>query len=160
MDFVNKKLEEFNKFLDGKRIAIIGMTVAENIVYRNEKHKGIFYDKNAKVTVFNNNVLSDEIMEKINNYRYEVEVGSDNLSRLNGYDIIFRSPSALPTLPELHREVENGAILTTEIEMVLKLAPCKVIGVTGTEGKTTTTSLIYSICKKAGYILFSRTYPA
>ena len=154
MDFVNKKLEEFNKFLDGKRIAIIGMGVS------NLPLLDYFYDKNAKVTVFNNNVLSDEIMEKINNYRYEVEVGSDNLSRLNGYDIIFRSPSALPTLPELHREVENGAILTTEIEMVLKLAPCKVIGVTGTEGKTTTTSLIYSICKKAGYILFSRTYPA
>ena len=148
MDFVNKKLEEFNKFLDGKRIAIIGMGVS------NLPLLDYFYDKNAKVTVFNNNVLSDEIMEKINNYRYEVEVGSDNLSRLNGYDIIFRSPSALPTLPELHREVENGAILTTEIEMVLKLAPCKVIGVTGTEGKTTTTSLIYSICKKAGYNCF------
>ncbi|EKC52660.1 UDP-N-acetylmuramoylalanine/D-glutamate ligase, partial [human gut metagenome] len=99
MDFVNKKLEEFNKFLDGKRIAIIGMGVS------NLPLLDYFYDKNAKVTVFNNNVLSDEIMEKINNYRYEVEVGSDNLSRLNGYDIIFRSPSALPTLPELHREV-------------------------------------------------------
>ena len=75
MDFVNKKLEEFNKFLDGKRIAIIGMGVS------NLPLLDYFYDKNAKVTVFNNNVLSDEIMEKINNYRYEVEVGSDNLSK-------------------------------------------------------------------------------
>ena len=35
--------------------------------------------------------------------------------------------------------------------MLLKLAPCKVIGVTGTEGKTTTTSIIADIIKKAGY---------
>ena len=59
--------------------------------------------------------------------------------------------SALPTIPELVEEVERGAILTSEIEMLLKLAPCKVIGVTGTEGKTTTTSIIADIIKKAGY---------
>lgn len=38
--------------------------------------------------------------------------------------------------------------------MLLKLAPCKVIGVTGTEGKTTTTSIIAEIIKKAGYNCF------
>ena len=93
-------------------------------------------------------------MEKINKYRYEVELGEDNLSRLKGFDIIFRSPSALPTKHEFQSAVKKGAILTSEIEMVLKLAPCKIIGVTGTEGKTTTTSLIYEICKKAGYNCF------
>lgn len=148
MEFVNEKLQEFNKSLDGKKVAIIGMGVS------NLPLLDYFYDKNAKVTVFNNNLLSDEIMEKINKYRYEVEIGTDNLSRLTGFDIIFRSPSALPTLPEFQKEIEKGAILTSEIEMVLKLAPCKVIGVTGTEGKTTTTSIIYEICKKAGYNCF------
>ena len=93
-------------------------------------------------------------MEKVNKYRYEVEIGTDNLLKLHGFDIIFRSPSALPTTPEFVAEVERGAILTSEIEMVLKLAPCKIIGVTGTEGKTTTTSLIYEIAKYAGYNCF------
>ena len=60
----------------------------------------------------------------------------------------------MPTTPEFVAEVERGAILTSEIEMVLKLAPCKIIGVTGTEGKTTTTSLIYEIAKYAGYNCF------
>ena len=56
----------------------------------------------------------------------------------------------MPDRPELVEAVENGAVLTSEIEMVLKLAPCKVIGVTGTEGKTTTTTLINEIVKKSG----------
>ena len=148
MEYKNDKLEEFNDFLDGKQVAIIGMGVS------NIPLLDYFYDKNAKVTVFSSNALSDEIMAKINKYRYEVELGEDNLSRLKGFDIIFRSPSALPTKHEFQNAVKKGAILTSEIEMVLKLAPCKIIGVTGTEGKTTTTSLIYEICKKAGYNCF------
>ena len=148
MEYVNEKLEEFNQFLDGKKVAIIGMGVS------NMPLLDYFYDKNAKVTIFDKNSLSDEIMEKVNKYRYEVEIGTDNLLKLHGFDIIFRSPSALPTTPEFVAEVERGAILTSEIEMVLKLAPCKIIGVTGTEGKTTTTSLIYEIAKYAGYNCF------
>ena len=148
MEFVNEKLVEFNKFLDGKKVAIIGMGVS------NLPLIDYFYDKNAKVTIFDRKNLSDDIMEKVNKYRYEVEIGEDNLDRLRGYDIIFRSPSMLPTKEEFVREVEEGAILTSEIEMVLKLAPCKIIGVTGTEGKTTTTSIIYEILKNAGYNCF------
>lgn len=148
MEYVNEKLNQFNEYLNGKKVAIIGLGVS------NIPLLDYFYDKNAKVTVFDRNNLSDEIMTKINKYRYEVEIGEDNLSRLHGFDIIFRSPSALPTTPEFEYEVEKGAILTSEIEMVLKLAPCKIIGVTGTEGKTTTTSIIYEIAKKAGYNCF------
>lgn len=144
MSFVNEKLEEFNRFLDGKRVAIVGMGVS------NFPLLDYFYNKNAKVTIFDRNNLSDDIMKKINKYKYDVEIGSDNLSRLHGFDIIFRSPSALPTTPEFVSEMEKGAILTSEIEMVIKLAPCKIIGVTGTEGKTTTTSIISEIIKKAG----------
>ena len=144
MEYINKKLEEFNKFLDSKKVAIIGMGIS------NLPLLDYFYDKNAKVTVFDKNTPSDEIMEKINKYRYEVEIGEYNLSRLNGFDIIFRSPSVLPTREELVTAANKGAIITSEIEMVLKLAPCKIIGVTGTEGKTTTTSIIYEILKSSG----------
>lgn len=144
MEYINKKLEEFNKFLDSKKVAIIGMGVS------NLPLLDYFYNKNAKVTVFDKNTPSDEIMEKINKYRYEVEIGEYNLSRLNGFDIVFRSPSVLPTREELVTAANKGAIITSEIEMVLKLAPCKIIGVTGTEGKTTTTSIIYEILKSSG----------
>ena len=76
MDFVNEKLEEFNKFLDGKKVAIIGMGVS------NVPLLDYFYDKNAKVTVFDKRNLSDEIMEKINKYRYEVIIRSKDVKAI------------------------------------------------------------------------------
>ena len=60
----------------------------------------------------------------------------------------------MPYRKEIKAEVERGALVTSEIEMLLKLTPSKVIGITGTEGKTTTTSIIYEIIKKAGYKCF------
>lgn len=81
----------------------------------------------------------------------EFSLGENYLEKLKGFDLIFRSPSCLPTTKELKKEEERGAIVTTEIEMLIKMCPAKVIGVTGSDGKTTTTSLINAILKHAGY---------
>lgn len=56
-----------------------------------------------------------------------------------------------PDMPEIKKEVERGAVLTSEIEMLLELAPSKIIGITGSDGKTTTTTLIYNILCEDGY---------
>ena len=143
----NTNLEEFEKYARGKKVAIIGIGVSNLPLLE------YFYDLNARVTIFDSkesNQISVEAMQKIEKYGFEFIGGKDSLSRLKGFDIIFRSPSCMPDRPELVEAVENGAVLTSEIEMVLKLAPCKVIGVTGTEGKTTTTTLINEIIKKSG----------
>ena len=66
-------------------------------------------------------------------------------------DVIFRSPGIMPTLPELKKAVAQGAELTSEMELFFDLCPAKIIGITGSDGKTTTTTLIYEILKKAGY---------
>ena len=71
--------------------------------------------------------------------------GRNALENLKGFDIIFRSPSCMPTIREIVEEEKRGAIVTSEIEMLMKLCPGTVIGVTGSDGKTTTTSLIYEI---------------
>ena len=80
--------------------------------------------------------------------------GENYLEDLVGFDIIFRSPSCLPNNPYLLAEANRGAIITTEVEMVIELSPCKVIGVTGSDGKTTTTTLISEILKAGGYNVF------
>lgn len=151
MEFKNEKLEQFNKFASGKKIAIIGLGVS------NLPLLDYFYNLNCRISAFDNREkkqLDDDIIEKIDKYKIEYFGGVNNLENLKGFDIIFRSPSVMPYRKEIKAEEERGAFITSEIEMVLKLTPSKVIGITGTEGKTTTTSIIYEIIKKAGYKCF------
>ena len=148
MEYKNNKLEEFNNYVTGKNIAIIGLGVSNIPLLE------YFYNLDCKISVFDNREkeeISQEVLEQIEKYSVEYYGGKNNLENLKGYNIIFRSPSVMPYRKELKEEEERGAIITSEIEMVLKLTPSKVIGITGTEGKTTTTSIIYEIIKKAGY---------
>ena len=151
MNFENKKLEEFNKFLNNRKVAVIGLGVS-NLPLLDYLH-----DKKAKVTVFDQRTIDEipkETMDKITAYSFEFSLGQFYLEKLKGFELIFRSPSCLPTVPELQEAEKNGAIVTSEIELVLKMTPSKVIGVTGSDGKTTTTTLIYEILKAAGYNCF------
>lgn len=151
MEYKNEKLEEFNNYLKGKKVAIIGLGVS------NLPLLDYFHNLNSKITIFDNKnkeELDSKIIEKIDEYKINYYGGENNLQNLVGFDIIFRSPSVMPYRKELKEEADRGAIITSEIEMVLKLTPSKVIGVTGTEGKTTTTSIIYEIIKNAGYKCF------
>ena len=148
MEYKNEKLEEFEKYIVGKKVAIIGLGVS------NLPLIDYFYDKKAKVTIFEGREkekISAEILSKINNYKMELYTGKEYLSTLSGFDLILRSPSCLPTVPELEKEAERGAVVTTEIELLMKMCPCQVIGITGSDGKTTTTTLIYEVLKNAGY---------
>ncbi len=146
--YLNEKLEEFNNFIRYRKIAIIGLGVS-NLPLIDYLH-----DKKAKVTVFDErdvNEIPKDIMNKLIIYSFDYYFGKDCLENLKNFVIIFRSPSCLPTRKELQLEEKNGAIITTEIELFIKMCPCPIIGVTGSEGKTTTTSMIYSILKKGGY---------
>ena len=148
MKYKNQKLESFEKNLRNQKVAVIGLGVSNIplIDYLNEKQ--------AKVTVFDDreeNKLSIDIVNKVKQYGFKYFLGKENLENLKGFDLIFRSPSCLPTKPELLAEKKRGAIVTTEIEQLMKIAPCKIIGITGSDGKTTTTTLTYEILKNAGY---------
>lgn len=148
MEYINEKLEEFNQYLYHRKVAIIGLGVS-NIPLIEYFHKCKSY-----VTVFDNRSIDEipkEIMDKITEYAMEFSLGPNNLDKLKGFDIIFRSPSCMPNIEELEAEKQRGAIVTSEIEMLMEMCPGTVIGVTGSDGKTTTTTLVYEILKKAGY---------
>ena len=148
MEYINEKLIEFNRYLSGKKVAIIGVGVS-NIPLIDYLH-----NLKAEVTVFDGKEIDDidkRIVDKLVDYGMMFSFGKNYLDKLVGFDIIFRSPSCLPTVPELVKEAERGAIITTEVEMVIELCPGLVIGVTGSDGKTTTTTLIYEILKEEGH---------
>jgi len=148
MEFKNEKLENFEKNLKNKKVAVIGLGVSNIplIDYLKEKQ--------ADVTVFddrNEEKIAFDVIEKVKQYDFKYFLGEGNLENLKGFDLIFRSPSCMPTNPELVAEKQRGAIITTEIEQLMKMVPCKVVGITGSDGKTTTTTLTYEILKNAGY---------
>lgn len=151
MEYINKKLNEFNDYIRFRKVAIVGLGVS------NLPLMEYLYEKKANVTVFDErdiDSISKDIMDKITTYGFGFHFGEDALKNLKGFNVIFRSPSCLPTRKELVDEANNGAIVTTEVELLMKMCPCKIVGVTGSDGKTTTTSLINAILKKAGYNTF------
>ena len=151
MNFKNKKLEEFNEYIKYRKVAVIGLGVS------NIPLIDYLYIHKANVTVFDNRTIDElpqDIITKITNYGFAFSFGEKSLNKLHNFDLIFRSPSCLPTKPELEAESQRGAIITTEIELLMKMCPSKIIGITGSDGKTTTTSLVNSILQKAGYKTF------
>ena len=151
MEFKNQKLEKFEEYIKNKKIAVIGVGVS------NIPLIDYLFEKEAKVTIFDDREeekISKDILDKIKKYKFDYYFGKRNLDNLHGFEVIFRSPSCLPTKPELVREKERGAVVTTEIEQLIKMAPCKVIGITGSDGKTTTTTLTAKILENGGYNVY------
>ena len=148
MEWQNEKLTKFKNYIKNRKVAIIGLGVS------NIPLLDYLYSLGAKITVFDNRTIDEidtSILNNLKDKNIEFSLGKDNLSKLVGYEIIFRSPTCRPDTNELVKESQRGAIITSEIEMLMKLCPGKVIGITGSDGKTTTTSLIYKIIKQQGY---------
>jgi len=148
MEFKNQKLEDFEKKLKYQNVAVIGLGVS------NIPLIDYLYEKQANVSIFDDREeekIETDIIDKVKQHGFKYYLGKRNLDYLNGFDLIFRSPSCLPTKAELVSERERGATVTTEIEQLIKMAPCKIIGITGSDGKTTTSTLTYEILKNAGY---------
>lgn len=93
-----------------------------------------------------------EIITVLNNGG-KVVLGESYLDDLNE-DIIIRSPGIRPDLKEFLSAVKNGSELTCETELFLKYVPCKTVAITGSDGKTTTTTLTSKILERSGYQVF------
>ena len=146
--YVNENLEEFKKYIKGRYVAVMGMGISNTPLIR------YLMDLDANITVFDRKTeeeLDRALCEEYMLQGVKFSLGENYLDNLVGYDIIFRSPSMRPDIPPIEKELDRGAILTSEIEMLIDLCPGKIIGVTGSDGKTTTTTLIYNMLKEEGY---------
>lgn len=149
MSFINDKLIEINEFLQEKKIAIIG------IDFNNVQLVEYLYNIQADdVMVFDKReieYINGDLMDKVITFGMEFSLGENCFKKLKEFDIIFRSPEYLPTIPEILKEEERGAIVTSELELFMQLCPAPIIGVSGTDGKTTISEMIYDILKNGEY---------
>ena len=141
---------EYLERLHGKSIAVIGMGVSNTPLIR------MFLRAELKVTVCDKaprERVEDQAAE-LESLGARLQLGPGYLAKLHKFDLIFRTPGLSPNTPELMAAVEAGSILTSEMELFFQLCPCKIIGVTGSDGKTTTTTLISEFLKEAGYNVY------
>ena len=86
----------------------------------------------------------DEKIKELLDRGVTFRCGADYLKDMDG-DFVFRSPGIRPDLPEINAAVQNGAVLTSEMELFFSLCPAKIFAITGSDGKTTTTTLTYKL---------------
>jgi len=127
---------EFTNYIKNKKIDIIGAGISNTPLVK------LFYDHGCKeVTVRDAQELSQSVREGFEKHNARIISGADYLKDISG-DIIIRTPGLRPDRPELEKAKNNGAEVIGETQLFLKFKPCTVFGVTGSDGKTTTTTLI------------------
>lgn len=142
----NKKLDKFKENIKGKKVAVLGIGISNIPAIK------YLVELGAKVSARDKKEKLHDSVDMLKNIGVEFVLGDNYLENLENYDYIFRSPGIKPFTYEIEKAVELGnTILTSEIEKVIELSPCKVIGVTGSDGKTTTTTLIAKFLEQAGY---------
>ncbi|RJO61904.1 UDP-N-acetylmuramoyl-L-alanine--D-glutamate ligase [candidate division WS5 bacterium] len=144
------KLEKYK----GKKILIAGFEVEGRATFEYLKSRGIkadIADINPSVIPAKAGIYKKGLDSRLRgNDKTKVILGKDYLSSISDYNVIFRTPGISPLTPELVSAKEKGVEITSQIKLFMDLCPCKTIGVTGTKGKGTTSSLIYEILKARG----------
>ncbi len=88
-----------------------------------------------------------EVAQSLTERGITLKLGKDYLDGLDEA-VIFRSPGIRPDIPEFSAARERGSVLTSEMELFMELCPARIFGVTGSDGKTTTTTLLSLILKE------------
>ena len=131
--------------LKGKRLIVLGLGVSNRPLVRLMLRYGctvIGCDRTPREK------LDAEVLE-LEEKGCELRLGDTYLDDLSG-DVVFRTPGMHPDNPALVGLREAGAEVTSEMEVFFTLCPCTTIAVTGSDGKTTTTTLISEMLKAAG----------
>lgn len=139
-------LDSYIASLRGKRIAVIGVGVSNRPLIELLLQGGCDVTARDKAP---REKLGD-FGDKIEALGCKFRLGEDYLGELTE-DVIFRTPGLHPFTKELAEAKERGAELTSEMEVFFRLCPCHIAAVTGSDGKTTTTTIISELLKGAGY---------
>lgn len=131
--------------LKGKYCAVIGMGVSNTPLIK------LLLENGTKVRICDKKTDHDtETVEEFTALGAEFSFGDDYLAGLKGTDYIFKTPGMRYDVPELLEAEKGGSVVTSEMEQFLRLCSCRTIGITGSDGKTTTTTIIGKLIEQAG----------
>ncbi len=139
------KADRFFKNIKGKKVCFVGIGTSNLPLIE------LFAEKGAVVSACDRqdyNSLGDNA-KRAEKAGAKLILGDDYLSNID-CDILFRSPGTPFYRPELEALKKKGVIVTSEMEVFFDLCPCKIIAVTGSDGKTTTTTIISELLKEEG----------
>lgn len=144
---MKKDFNEFKEFIKGKKVGVVGIGVSNIPLIH------FLVKLQAGVTAFDKKTYSllGKIATDFEEEGVKLVLGEDYLDDLTGFDVIFKTPSMRVDNSALLKAKKEGTYITSEMEEFIKYCPAKTYGVTGSDGKTTTTTIIYNILKKEGY---------
>lgn len=134
-------LQEYARSLAGKRVAVTGAGVSNTPLIRVLRGAGV------DVTVCDRKTELGPPGEELRALGCSLRLGEGYLDSLD-FDVVFRTPGLHPRY--LERARAAGSQITSEMEAFFDLCPCPVVGVTGSDGKTTTTTIIAKLLESAG----------
>ena len=142
---MNHLVAEYFSRLRGRRVAVLGIGVSNRPLIR------LLLQAGAQVTACDKTPREklDSDVLALEAQGAQLRVGAGYLDGLDA-DVIFRTPGMRPDLAPIARLTAQGAVLTSEMEAFFEVCPCRIIAVTGSDGKTTTTTLIARILEHAG----------
>ena len=144
---MNQKLESFYASLPGKKVFFLGAGISHKALI--EKFAG----KGADVTLCDRKSLDElgEFGKKCVEWGVHLILGEEYLDHLKEADLVFRTPGIDWTKPEIQDAIAHGVQITSEIESFFEYCPCRIIGITGSDGKTTSTTLTARLLEAEGY---------
>ena len=144
---MKKDFNEFKSFIKGKKVGVVGIGVSNIPLIK------FLVKLGAEVTAFDQKdekALGD-IVPEFKSKGVKLELGEGYLDRLTGFDVIFKTPSMRIDSEALVKAKEEGTYITSEMEEFVKYCKGKVYAVTGSDGKTTTTTIISKLLMEEGF---------
>jgi len=141
------KAQKYFASIKDKRVAFIGVGVSHTDLIKQFLNKGIkcvVCDKKSE------DDFDEEIYEEFSAKGCEFSLGENYLDEIFKCDIVFRTPGMYYNDPVLTKARQQGVIVTSEMETFFDLCPCKIYALTGSDGKTTTTTLVSEFLKGEG----------
>lgn len=143
---MNKELENFKNEIKGADVRVIGIGISNIPLIKYLVKLG------ANVTACDRRDREKlgDVYDELSADGVKMELGDGYLCNINE-PIVFKTPGMRFDVPELVKAQENGSRVISEMELFFDLCPAHITAVTGSDGKTTTTTLIHKMLMEQGY---------